>query len=73
MNPPQVHMISMILFRSIHVAANDIISFFFMAESCSIGKDPGAGKDGRQKEKRQQRVRWLDSITDALHMNCSKL
>ena len=43
------------------------------AKSRLIGKDPDAGKDWRQKEKRQQRVRWLGSITDSMDMNLSKL
>ena len=38
-----------------------------------IGKDPDAGKDWRQKEKRWQRMRWLVSITDSMDMNLSKL
>ena len=42
-------------------------------KSWSIGKDPDAGKDWRQKEKGWQRVRWLDSITDSMVMNLSKL
>ena len=37
-----------------------------------IGKDPDAGKDWRQ-EKGQQRVRWLNSITNLIDMNLSKL
>ena len=38
-------------------------------------KDPSAGKDWRQKEKGQQRMRWLDGITDLMDMdmNVSKL
>ena len=45
------------------------------AKSRIIGKDPDAGKDWRQKKKRagQERMRWLDSITDSLDMNLSKL
>ena len=35
-----------------------------------IGKVPDAGKDQGQKEKR---MRWLDSITDAMNMNLGKL
>ena len=38
-----------------------------------IGKDPDAGKDERQEEKGQQRVRWLDGITDLMNMSLSKL
>ena len=34
-----------------------------------IGKDPDAGKDWRQKEKRQQSIRWLDGITDSVDVN----
>ena len=38
-----------------------------------IGKDPDAWKDWRQKEKPQQRMRWLDSLTDSGDVNLSKL
>ena len=38
-----------------------------------IKKDPDSGKDGRQEEKRQQRIRWLDGITDSMNMILSKL
>ena len=38
-----------------------------------IGKDPDAGKDWRQRRKGWQRMRWLDGISDSVHMSLSKL
>ena len=37
------------------------------------GKDPNAVKDERQKEKGWQRMRWLESITESVDVNLSKL
>ena len=38
-----------------------------------IGKDSDAGKTEGKKRKGQQRMRWLDSITDSMSINPSKL
>ena len=43
------------------------------ANSWLTGKDPDAGKDLGQEETGRQRMRWLDSITDSMHMNLGKL
>ena len=43
------------------------------ANSRLIGKDPDAGKDWRQEEKRVTEERWLDGITDLMDMSLSKL
>ena len=38
-----------------------------------IRKEPDAGKDWTWEEKGQQRMRWLDDITDSVDMSLSKL
>ena len=44
------------------------------SKSWLIGKDPDAGRDWGQEERRgQQRMRWLDDITDWMGMSLSKL
>ena len=43
------------------------------AKSQLTGKDPDAGKIEGKRRRGQQRLRWLDSITDSMKMNFSKL
>ena len=43
------------------------------AQSWLIWKDPDAGKDWGQKEKGQQRMGWLECITDLMDMSLVKL
>ena len=38
-----------------------------------IGKNSNAGNDWKQRRRGRQRMRWLDSITDSVDMNLSKL
>ena len=38
-----------------------------------LWKNPDARKDWRQKGKRWQKIRWLDSFTDSMDMNLSKV
>ena len=42
-------------------------------KSWLIEKDPDPGKDWKQKERGQQRIRWLDSITDSMDMDLGGL
>ena len=42
------------------------------AKSQLIGKNPDARKDGKRR-RGQQKLRWLDRITDSMGMSLSKL
>ena len=44
-----------------------------MQRADSLEKNPDAGKTEGQRRRGQQRIRWLESITDSMHMNLSKL
>ena len=44
-----------------------------MGRTSSLEKTPMVGKTEGKRRKEWQRMRWLDSITDSMEMNFSKL
>ena len=43
------------------------------AKNCLILKDPDVGRIGGRRRRGQQRMRWLDGITDSMHMSLGGL
>ena len=79
----------MIISRPIHVVANDIISFFWwlglmlrlklqyfghlMWRVDSLEKTLMLGGIGGRRRRGRQRIRWLDGITDSMHLSLDAL
>ena len=64
---------SWVFIRRTDVEAETLILWPPDAKSWLIWKDPDAGKDWGQEEKGQQRIKWLDGITDSMDVSLNEL
>ena len=60
--------------HGVYVAKGDASTLWPPEAKCQlVGKETDAGKNQRLKQKGQQRMSWLDSITNLMGMNLNKL
>ena len=75
-NQPCIFIEIFLFFLSLFIGRTDAVAPILWpldANNWLIGKDSDAGKDWRQRGRGQEKMRWLDSITDPVDMNLSKL